>query len=87
MGEEITIKMGDKKHQKWQRLLLYMQNSPNAVFVIEYDDYEQSTAAMHRLNGAILKRPTWFNLTIIQRKGKLYIIKPDKVKKVVITDG
>ena len=87
MGEAIKIKLGEKKHQKWQRLLLYMQNSPSATFVIEYDDYEQAKVAMHRMYRAILHNPTWYDLTIIQRKCTLYIIKPGKAQKVVILDG
>lgn len=87
MGEAIKIKLGGSKQQKWQRLLLYMQNKQDAVFTMDFDDYEEARLVMHRLHRSMQYNPTWYNLTIIQRKGTLYIIKPDKAQKVVIVDG
>lgn len=87
MPNEIKVKLGASKSQKWQKLLLYMQNRPDAVFTMEFDDYEEARCVMMRLYRSIQYNPTWYNLTIIQRKGTLYIIKPDKAKKVVVADG
>lgn len=87
MPKEIKVKLGTSKSQKWQRLLLYIQNTHGAVFTMEFDDYEEARCVMTRLYRSILYNPTWYNLTIIQRKGTLWIIKPDMAQKVVIVDG
>lgn len=87
MAKEIKVKLGASKSKKWQRLLLYIQNTPGAVFIMEFDDYEEARCVMMRLYKSIAYHPTWYNLTIIQRKGNLYIIKPNMAQKVVITDG
>jgi hypothetical protein len=87
MPKEIKVKLGASKSQKWQRLLLYIQNTPGVVFTMEFDDYEEARCVMMRLYRSIAYNPTWYNLTIIQRKGTLYIIKPDMAQKVVIVDG
>ena len=84
MGE-ITVKLG--QHQKWMKLLLYMQNSPQPVFIMNFDDHDKARVMMLRLKRSIMYQPTWFTLTIIQRGCDLFIIKPDKVKKVVVVDG
>lgn len=85
--EEIRIKVDTAKRNKWMKLLLYMQNSPVAVFTMKFDDHDKARVMMLRLKRSIINQPTWFTLTIIQRGCDLYIIKPDKVKKVVVVDG
>ena len=87
MGEEIKIKLGDKKHYKWQRLLLYMQNSTKSSFSMKFNSHEEAKDAHQRLYKAMSSRPTWYNLTICIRDCEIYIINPDKAQKVVIEDG
>ena len=84
MGE-ITVKIG--QHQRWQKLLLYMQNSPNVSFRIKLDDHDQANYAYQRLYKSMLNRPTWYNLVLCLRGCDIYVIKPDKAQKVVIQDG
>ena len=87
IGNEIRIKLGEGKHQKWLRLLLYMQNSPNASFTMKFDDYDQARVTYQRLYRAMWDKPSWFNLQLFMRGNDVYVIKPDKVPKVVIVDG
>ena len=85
--EVITIKVDATKHRRWMKLLLYMQNSPSAVFTMRFDDHDKARVMMLCLKRSIMYQPTWFTLTIIQRGCDLYFIKPDKAKKVVVVDG
>ena len=85
MAETITVKIGN--HQKWQRLLLMIQNSPHASFRIAFKDNEEARTVLQKLYRAIWDRPSWFNLVLCQRGCDIYIIKPDKAQKVVILDG
>lgn len=84
MGE-VTIKIGC--NQKWQKLLLYMQNSPNTLFRIKFDNHDQASDTYNRLHKAMLSRPSWYNLILCERGCDIYVIKPDKARKVVITYG
>lgn len=83
--ETISVKIGT--YQKWQRLLLYMQNKPHEAFIIKFDDVKDARAAMLRLRRAIDYNPSWYNLDMFQRGCNVYVIKPDKAQKVVIQDG
>ena len=83
--EEVTVKIGH--HQKWQMLLLYMQNSPNASFRMKFDNHDQARDTYQRLHKTMLNRPTWYNLIICIRDCDVYVIKPDKAQKVVIQYG
>ena len=87
MGEEIKIKLGDQKYQKWQRLLLYMQNSTNSSFRMKFNSHEEAKDAYQRMHKAMSSRPTWYNLILCIRDCDVYVIKPDKAQKVVIQDG
>jgi hypothetical protein len=87
MAEAITVKVGEMKHQKWQRLLLYMQNSPQVSFKMQFDNREEARATYQRLRKSILAKPTWFSLLLFLRDTEIYIVKPDKARKVVVVDG
>ena len=87
MAEEIIVKLGIEKHQKWQRLLLYMQNSPNTLFRMKFNSHEKARDTYQRLHKAMLSRPTWYNLILCIRDCDVYVIKPDKAQKVVIHNG
>ena len=83
--ETIAVKIG--KHQKWQKLLLYMQNKPHEAFIIKFDDAKEARIALLRLKRSIDYNPSWYNLDMFQRGCNVYVIKPDIAQKVVITDG
>lgn len=84
MGE-VTIKIGC--NQRWQRLLLYMQNSPHTSFRMRFEDHDKARDTLQRLHKTMMNRPSWYDLVLCQRGCDIYVIKPDKAQKVVIQDG
>jgi hypothetical protein len=83
--ETITVKNG--RYQKWQKILLFMQNKPHEAFIIKFTDVKDARIAMMRLKRSMDYNPSWYNLDMFQRGCNIYVIKPDKAQKVVIQDG
>lgn len=83
--ETITVKIG--KHQKWQKILLYMQNKPHEAFIIKFTDVKEARIALLRLKRSVAYNPSWYNLDMFQRGCNIYVIKPDNAQKVVIQYG
>ena len=79
------IILGNVPH-KWQRLLLHLQNAVPDTFRCVFPDVETARDAGRKMLMVIRRRLTWFNMEICVRGCDVYVIKTDRVQKVVIRD-
>lgn len=73
--------------KKYHYLLLTIQNSTDPIWLLQFDDEKTARSAQHKFNNAIKRRPSWFNLLVAARGSCVYVVKLDRMKKVVIEGG
>ena len=83
MAKTKVINLNEATH-KWLKLLLHLQNAPEAVHRLQCKDQPTARQIRHNLKSAMDNNPTWFNLVIVQRKETIFIIKTQQIQDVVL---
>lgn len=73
--------------KKFHYLLLTIQNSTDTVWQLHFPDEKTARSARIKFSMDIKRHPTWFNLLLSVRGTDVYVVKLDRMKKVVIEGG
>ena len=68
----------------WLKLLMHLQNSPEAAFQLVFDNKEQARTAYQRMHVVALRRSSWFHMVMFCRDCCVYVLKEMYIKKAVI---
>lgn len=85
MAEVRHVNMA-KVPEKWQKLMLWFQNTPGAVFRCTFPDRQTAKKHVHAMESVINRHPSWFTLLVSLRGNDIYVIRTEKAQKVVILD-
>lgn len=80
MADVKIIKI-QKCPDKWMQLLLYLQNSPQTSFRIEFPTKEKAAYARDKMRRTLYSRDEWFSLLITAHGSDVYVINMNRVQK------
>lgn len=81
MSERVKVIKMRNVPDKWQRLLLHLQNAPEGAFRIVFDNPNKAGYARDRLRRS-MELKEWYSLLITTQGCNVYVINTKLVQKV-----